>query len=69
MVTPPPNPNDAQARSAMMQHNAQVKPPEQHHGEVIIAEWHNESDRTFTIEEVRRWFKVAMPLSEAARRT
>lgn len=68
MVTPPLNPNAEQARAAMLQHNAQVKPPEPHRGETVIMEWHRDDDRTFTIEEVRRWFKIAMPLSEAARR-
>lgn len=66
MITPPPNPNDTQARAAMMQHNAQIKPVEQHHGEVIIAEWHLETDRTFTIDEAKRWFKVARLLMIAA---
>lgn len=68
MITPPPNPNAATARADMMQHNATIKPVEEHHGETVIAEWHNDGDRTFTIADVTRWFKIAMPLSEAARR-
>lgn len=36
-----------------------------HHGETVIIEWHRDDDRTFTIEEVRRWFKVATPLAKA----
>jgi hypothetical protein len=68
MKPPPPNPNDAAARAAMREHAAQYQPVTEQQGERIIAEWHNEDDRTFSIDEVKRWFKVALPLSEAARR-
>lgn len=68
MITPPPNPNAAAARADMREYNAAIKPLAEHRGEVIIEEWHRQGDRTFTVEEVKRWFVVAAPLSEAARR-
>lgn len=67
-LTPPPNPNDAQARADMQEYNAAIKPLVEHRGEVVLVEWHKQGDRTFTIDEVKRWFVVAAPLSEAARR-
>lgn len=39
---------------------------ESNHGETVIAEWHRETERTFTIDEVKRWFKIAIPLMKAA---
>jgi hypothetical protein len=68
MKPPPPNPAAVQARAEMMEYNAQYQPVVPAHGERIIAEWHCDNDRTFTIDEVVRWFKMARPLSEAARR-
>lgn len=64
----PPNPKAAAALAEMREYNAQYMEAEAPQSETILFEWHRDGDRTFTIEAVRRWFKIAMPLSEAAHR-